>query len=939
MVRHQPLQYYEPQLCLSCLTGIYGCRWKRYQRSHDDTTPWERLWFLLLTFTFGLTLTWLYFWWEVHNDYDEFNWYLYNRMGYWSDWSVPILMTTAAAFTYIAGLQVLALCHIAVGQQMNLHWLHKIGLVAILVAAVVAMSAVAQLWEDEWEVLLISLQGTAPFLHVGALVAVTALSWIVAGQFARAERSSSQIAILGTFFTVVFALYLAPLTISSPCIMEKKDLGPKPALIGHRGAPMLAPEHTLMSFRKALEQKLYGLQADVTISLDGVPFLMHDATLRRTTNVEEEFPELARRPASMLNWTILQKLNAGQWFLKTDPFWTASSLSPSDHREAQNQSICRLVELLELAKGNATLLLNLRDPPREHPYRGSFLNITLEALLHSGFPQHQVLWLPNRQRPFVQKVAPGFQQVSGSKEAAASLRRGHIQRLNLRYTQVSRQELRDYASWNLSVNLYTVNAPWLFSLLWCAGVPSVTSDNSHTLSQVPSPLWIMPPDEYCLMWVTADLISFTLIIGIFVLQKWRLGGIRSYNPEQIMLSAAVRRTSRDVSIMKEKLIFSEISDGMEVSDELSVCSDNSYDTYADSATAPVAPRGSGSRAKTLTDRSGPEPERESRQSGRDIAPRLSGVQAAGQTGVVSAGAAAAECPGEVMARFMDLAEMIVVIGGCDRKGLLKLPFTDAYHPDSRRWTPLPSLPGYARSEFATCTLRNDIYVSGGHINSRDVWMFSSHLHTWIKVASLRRGRWRHKMAVVQGQLFVVGGFDGLRRLRSVERYDPFSNTWASVAPLPEAVSSAAVAPCAGRLYVIGGAGQDGVSTNKVQCFDSKEDRWSLRSPAPFSQRCLDAVSLENTIYVVGGLMSKIFTYDPGTDVWGEAAVLPSPVESCGVTVCDGKVHILGGRDDHGESTDRVFTFDPSSGQVEAQPSLQRCTSSHGCVTIVQSLGR
>lgn len=42
----------------------------------------------------------------------------------------------------------------------------------------------------------------------------------------------------------------------------------------------------------------------------------------------------------------------------------------------------------------------------------------------------------------MQKVAPGFQQTSGSKEAAASLRRGHIQRLNLRYTQVSRQELR-----------------------------------------------------------------------------------------------------------------------------------------------------------------------------------------------------------------------------------------------------------------------------------------------------------------------------------------------------------------------------------------------------------------------------------------------------------------------------------------------------------------
>ncbi|CAK6448972.1 unnamed protein product [Pipistrellus nathusii] len=290
-------------------------------------------------------------------------------------------------------------------------------------------------------------------------------------------------------------------------------------------------------------------------------------------------------------------------------------------------------------------------------------------------------------------------------------------------------------------------------------------------------------------------------------------------------------------------------------------------------------------------------------------------------------------------RFMDLAEVIVVIGGCGRKGLTRLPFTDAYHPESQRWTPLPSLPGYMRSEFAACTLRNDIYVSGGHINSHDVWMFSSHLHTWIKVASLHKGRWRHKMVALLGQLFVVGGFDGLQRLRSVERYDPFSNTWESAEPLLEAVSSAAVVPCAGRLYVIGGARQDNISTDKVQCFDPKEDRWSLRSPAPFSQRCLEAVSLEDAIYVMGGLMSKIFTYHPGTDVWGEAAVLPSPVESCGVALCDGKVHITGGRDDHGESTDRVFTFDPSSGQVEARPPLQRCTSSHGCVTIVQSLGR
>lgn len=49
------------------------------------------------------------FWWR--SDPGLFSCrYLYNRMGYWSDWFVPILMTTAAAFTYIAGLLVRGGC-------------------------------------------------------------------------------------------------------------------------------------------------------------------------------------------------------------------------------------------------------------------------------------------------------------------------------------------------------------------------------------------------------------------------------------------------------------------------------------------------------------------------------------------------------------------------------------------------------------------------------------------------------------------------------------------------------------------------------------------------------------------------------------------------------------------------------------------------------------
>ncbi|XP_065278776.1 glycerophosphodiester phosphodiesterase domain-containing protein 5 [Emys orbicularis] len=576
MVKHQPLQYYEPQLCLSCLTGIYGCRWKRYQRSHDDTTKWERLWFLILTFTFFLTLVWFYFWWEVHNDYNEINWYLYNRMGYWSDWSIPILVTAAAGFLYITALLILALCHIAVGQQMNLHWLHKIGLMATLVVTVVTMSSIAQLCDDEWEMIVISMQATAPFLHIGALAAVTALSWLIAGQFARTEKATSQMLIFTAYFAVVVALYLVPLTVSSPCIMEKKDLGPKPAIIGHRGAPMLAPENTLMSFQKAVEQKTHGVQADVVISYDGVPFLMHDKTLRRTTNVEEVFPELADKHSYMFNWTDLESLNAGEWFLRSDPFWTAGSLSGSDYLEAANQSVCKLADMLRIAKDNMSVILNFQDLPRDHPYYSTYINITLQTILESGIQQQAVMWLPNTERQLVRQIAPGFQQTSDLKADAERLRDKGIKQLNLRYTKVTSEDIREYNAANLSVNLYVVNEPWLFSILWCAGVQSVTSDSSQILSKVPFPVWLMPPNEYNLIWITADLISFTIIVGVFIFQKWRLGSIRTYNPEQIMLSAAVRRSSRDVKIMKEKLIFSEINNGVENADELSLCSENGY---------------------------------------------------------------------------------------------------------------------------------------------------------------------------------------------------------------------------------------------------------------------------------------------------------------------------------------------------------------------------
>jgi glycerophosphoryl diester phosphodiesterase len=54
--------------------------------------------------------------------------------------------------------------------------------------------------------------------------------------------------------------------------------------IGHRGAKGYAPENTLLSFQKAIEMSVDGIELDVHLSADGEIMVIHDATIDRTTN-------------------------------------------------------------------------------------------------------------------------------------------------------------------------------------------------------------------------------------------------------------------------------------------------------------------------------------------------------------------------------------------------------------------------------------------------------------------------------------------------------------------------------------------------------------------------------------------------------------------------------------------------------------------------------
>ena len=88
--------------------------------------------------------------------------------------------------------------------------------------------------------------------------------------------------------------------------------------IGHRGAKGHAPENTLISFQKALELGVDGMELDVHLSTDNQIMVIHDETVNRTTNgngfvnqLPLTFPFLMRALSSILSLkenTLLNQL-------------------------------------------------------------------------------------------------------------------------------------------------------------------------------------------------------------------------------------------------------------------------------------------------------------------------------------------------------------------------------------------------------------------------------------------------------------------------------------------------------------------------------------------------------------------------------------------------------------------------------------------------------
>ncbi len=92
-----------------------------------------------------------------------------------------------------------------------------------------------------------------------------------------------------------------------------------PAIIAHRGDSFHAPESTIPAYLLACKMGADYLELDLQRTKDGQLIALHDNNLKRTTNVEDVYPQRAAEPVSAFTLEELQALDTGSWFNQSYP--------------------------------------------------------------------------------------------------------------------------------------------------------------------------------------------------------------------------------------------------------------------------------------------------------------------------------------------------------------------------------------------------------------------------------------------------------------------------------------------------------------------------------------------------------------------------------------------------------------------------------------------
>lgn len=487
---------------------------------------WKHLWlvffviFFLNLFTFCLIVILMKpLWYDINE-------FLINIIGKEFNWFAIILVISFLVFAYSIFLVVFYLIRKIKLSKVKPHLANRIIPFPILVIWNFLLYLLISEAGQEIAAVRTQLEYFSPILWIIFLFALASLLIVIVPKIVvnfkkikpiKSEKTNAIIFIvlLSTIYLTVFILpyFLIP----SNAIIG--DIPDKPKIIAHKGASHLAPENTIVAGELAVKWEAIGWELDVAISLDGVFFMMHDTSLKRTTNIEEIFPTRIDEPAYNFTFVELQLLDAGTWFVENDPFGTikAGYVITSEAESFRGEKIPSLEEVLNFTKQNGLLLdVDYYKPSTNHPFYETYMDLLMEQLNNSGLGKDILM---KTSHPLIENMTKVC-----DAGTVAEIQSSGCELVNS-YHGLSNEQFKLYEEAGIDVMVWTVDQKSRFSQMWCLSVDYVKTNNLHLLINLEKPTLYFRKDIFLICLGTSEflgLVNFATIVLIYRKEMFRI---------------------------------------------------------------------------------------------------------------------------------------------------------------------------------------------------------------------------------------------------------------------------------------------------------------------------------------------------------------------------------------------------------------------------------
>ncbi|NXF52125.1 KLH18 protein, partial [Oceanites oceanicus] len=263
-----------------------------------------------------------------------------------------------------------------------------------------------------------------------------------------------------------------------------------------------------------------------------------------------------------------------------------------------------------------------------------------------------------------------------------------------------------------------------------------------------------------------------------------------------------------------------------------------------------------------------------------------------------------------------IAGLIYAVGGLNSAGD-SLNVVEVFDPIANRWEKCQPMTT-ARSRVGVAVVNGLLYAIGGYdgqLRLSTVEVYNPEMDSWSKVESMNSKRSAMGTVVLDGQIYVCGGYDGNSSLNSVESYSPETNKWTVVTPMSSNRSAAGVTVFEGRIYVSGG--HDGLQIfNSVEYYNHHTASWHPVA-SMLNKRCRHgAASLGSKMFVCGGydgsgFLSIAEVYSSMADQWYLIVPMNTRRSRVSLVANCGRLYAVGGYD--GQSNlSSVEMYDPET---------------------------